>query len=416
MSHPDSHFRSIWHGALVALTLSGVFGFFTPDARAADSDAPIRIGLVLDMSSALSEVSGRNSVEAARMAIEDFGATVLGRKVEAFGIDDQSKPDVAASLVRGWIGRKEVDALLAGSSSVVGLAVHELGRTNKVPVFIAGPANPAFTGSACSPMTIQFVWDNYGVATTIGKELMKRHVDTWFLIAADNANGQAGVDFFSAAVNGAGGKILGVVKHPTNSADFSSYLLQAQGSGAKGIAPFSTGLDLANLLKQAKEYKIVGGSQAIAGPTLTVTEIRSLGLDLVHDMQLVTVFYHDFDDDSRAWSKRFTERTHSPIPTAFQAGAYSAVLHYLKAVKATGTIDGPTVVAKMKSIPVNDFEMKNVSIREDGQTMRPLMLARVKKPSESKSEFDYLEIERVVPPEEAWRSLAVGGCAFVTKK
>ncbi len=408
--------RQIYRRGFVVIFLLGLVIFYIDRAGATSLlGGPVRIGLVVDMSGPLSEVGGRNSVEAARMSIEDFGSTVLGRKVEAFAVDDQGKPDVAASLVQSWIGRKEVDALIAGSSSVVAMTIHELGRTNKIPVFFSAPANPALTGSACSPMSIQFVWDSYGTATTIGRELMKRHIDTWFIIAPDNANGQAGVAAFSSAIIGAGGKIVGVVKHPTNIADFSSYVLQAQASGAKGIAPFSTGLDLLHLLKQMSEFN-VADSQLISGVSLTVAEIRAVGLGITHDMRLVTPFYQNYDDATRAWTKRFTERTHSRVPSAFQAGAYSAVLHYLKAIRATQTTDGPAVVAKMKSMPINDFEMKNISIRADGQTMRPLLLARVKRPAQSKSELDYLDIERVVPPEQAWRSLAEAGCSFATKK
>lgn len=389
--------------------------YFPGGAQAADAARPIRIGMMLSLSGPLSEVSGPSSVVAARMAVEDFGSTVLGRKIEIIAADDQNKPDIASSVVQGWIGRHEVDALVAGSGSAAALAVHELGRTYKIPVFIAGPANPAFTGSACSPMTIQFVWDSYGVATTIGRELMKRHIDTWFEIAPDNANGKALAKIFAAAVTKAGGKIVGSVVHATNIPDFSSFLLEAQASHAKGIAPFAPGLDLLNLLKQAHEYQMMGGPQTFAGATLTVTEIHALGLPIVHDMQLVAPFYHDYDDATRRWTARFAERTKSHLPTAFQAGAYSAVLHFLKAVRAAGTTDGPTVVAKMKALPINDFEMKNVTIRADGQTMRPLLLARVKKPSESKSAYDYLDIERVVPAAEAWRTLKESGCAFATK-
>ena len=407
--------RVSYCGAAFFVIALASIGLFAMKAQAADAARPIRIGMVLGLSGPLSEVSGPNSVAAARMAVEDFGPALLGRSIEIIAADDQNKPDVASSVVQGWIGRHEVDALIAGSGSAAALAVHELGRTYKVPVFISGPANPAFTGSACSPMTIQFVWDSYGVATTIGRELMKRHIDTWFEIAPDNANGRALAKIFSAAVTKAGGKIVGSVNHPTNIPDFSSYLLEAQASKAKGIAPFAPGLDLLNLLKQAHEFQIMGGAQVIAGATLTVTEIHALGLPIVHDIELVTPFYHNFDAATRQWTARFAERTKSHLPTAFQAGAYSAVFHYLKAVRAAGTTDGPTVVAKMKALPINDFEMKDVVIRADGQTMRPLLLARVKKPTEAKSPTDYLEIERVVPAAEAWRTLAESGCAFATK-
>jgi branched-chain amino acid transport system substrate-binding protein len=378
---------------------------------------PVKIALTTDMSGPNSQPNGIHSVEAARMAIEDFGGTVLGRPVELIYADNQNKPDVALSIAREWIDVGHVNAILEGSISSIALAVQDLTRQHNIPHLLTGAGSVDLTGKACSPMTIQFEWDTYSLTKSLVEAMVRQGKDTWFIIAADYATGQTLERDISRYVVEAGGKVVGSVRHPVNSAgDFSAYLLQAQASGAKVIAPATVGSDLVNLVKQADEFQITQRGQAIVMVSSNVTDIQSIGLGIAGGLNLSQPFYHDMNEETRAWSDRLRKRDNDNLPNMHQAGVYSAVTHFLKAVKAAGMVEGRAVMAKMREMPINDFEMKNVMIRADGTAMRPMYLFRVKHANESRYKYDLLDLVSVVPPEVAWKKLEETGCELVSKK
>jgi branched-chain amino acid transport system substrate-binding protein len=389
--------------ALLALTAAG---------HAEISGDVVKIGVLNDMSGLYADISGPGSAEAARMAIADFGGTVAGKKIELISADHQNKPDIGSAIANQWLGNDGVDAIVDVPTSSVALAVQEVSR-NKGKVFlISGAAASDLTGKACSPTSVHWTYDTIALANGTGSAVVKAGGDTWFFITADYAFGHALERDTAKVVEDSGGKVLGKVRAPLNTADFSSFLLQAQNSKAKVIGLANAGGDTINSIKQAGEFGIVEGGQKLAGLLVFISDIHSLGLQAAHGLQLTEAFYWDQNDETRAWSKRFFDKMKRQ-PTMVQAGVYGAIMHYLAAVKATNSDDGLTVVKQMKATPVNDFMTKNGKIREDGTLVRDMYLFEVKKPSESKGAWDYYKQISVIPGEEAFKLPGPNQCPLV---
>jgi branched-chain amino acid transport system substrate-binding protein len=381
-------------------------------SRAADS---FKIAVLNDQSGLYADLAGLGSVEAAKMAVEDFGGTVLGRKIEVVTADHQNKPDIASSIANRWFDVDKVQAIFDVPNSGVALAVQEVARNKNRIFIVSGAASSDLTGKHCSPVGIHWTYDTYALAHGTGTALVKQGGDSWFFLTADYAFGHALERDTSAAVTAGGGKVVGSVKVPFPNQDFSSYLLQAQSSGAKVIGLANAGGDTINSIKQAAEFGINKSGQTLAGLLVFLSDIHSIGLETAQGLVLTTAFYWDYNDETRAWSKKFAPRNKGAMPTDVQAGVYSSVLHYLKAVQAAGTEDAAAVVAKMKAMPVDDFFAKNGKIRDDGRMVHDMYLAQVKKPDESKYPYDYLKILKVIPGDEAFRPLANSECTLVKK-
>ena len=382
-------------------------------ASAQVSDNAVRVGIMADMTGPYSGNGGPGSVIAARMAVEDAGGKVNGVPVEVLVADDQNKPDVGLNLARKWIESDKVDAIIGGSASSIALGVQTLMKEKEKPYLLAGPLRSALTGKACSTMAVQFLVDTYASPRAGVHNMMKQGLNSFYFVTVDYAFGQAMQAEATKFIEAAGGKVLGSVKHPIGSADFSSYLLQAQASGAKAIVLINAGLDLSNALKQAAEFRISRGGQVVTTFGMTINTITAMGLDVAQGLQFTVPFYWDRDADTRAWAKRYMERSNGVVPTWIHAATYSAMAHYLKAVQATRSDAGPAVMAKMKSTPINDFQMKNVSIREDGQALRANYAVQVKAPADSKYKFDFYKVGAEIQADQAFRPLSEGGCEFV---
>jgi len=384
----------------------------TVPASAEISGDVVKIGVLNDMSSLYADISGPGSVEAARMAIADFGGAVNGKKIELISADHQNKPDIGSAIATQWFDNDGVDVVVDVPTSSVALAVQEVAR-NKGKVFlISGAAASDLTGKACSPTSVHWTYDTVALANGTGSAVVKAGGDTWFFITADYAFGHALERDTAKVVEDNGGKILGKVRAPLNTADFSSFLLQAQSSKAKIIGLANAGGDTINAIKQAAEFGIVEGGQKLAGLLVFITDVNSLGLQTANGLQLTEAFYWDQNDETRAWSKRFFEKMKRQ-PSMVQAGVYGSVMHYLAAIKATGSDDGPTVVKQMKATPVNDFMTKNGKIRDDGRLVRDMYLFEVKKPSESKGPWDYYKQIAVIPGDEAFKLPGPSQCPLV---
>lgn len=393
-------------GLLAALLASG-----SQQALAAGiSDDVIRIGIMNDQSGPYADNCGPGSVAAAKLAVEDAGGAIDGKKIEIVVADDQNKPDVGVAAALKWLDKEGVDAIAGCSASSIALAVQDITKERKKPYMLVGTASSAFTNEKCTPMTTQWVQDTYALPKATVKSLLGQGLDTWFFITVDYAFGKAWQADTTRFIEQGGGKVIGSVLHPLNSTDFSSYIVQAQASGAKVIAIANSGSDFANVVKQAQEFGVSEGGQKIAPLGLFLNQTHGIGLEILQDVRLSTPFYWDRTDETRAFADRFKSAFGGRVPNEPQASTYSAIHHYLKAVKATGTDDGEAVTAKMRELPIEDFEMKGVTIRADGQVMRPLYSARIKKPAESKAEFDYYEITGVVAAEDAWRPAAESVC------
>ncbi len=383
-------------------------------ARAQVSDGVVKIGVLADMSGMYADLSGPGSVTAAQMAVEDFGGTVLGKPIVVVSADHQNKPDVGASIARAWYDRELVDAIVDVPVSSVAFAVQQASRErNKVLLQSAAGASD-LTGKSCSPVSVHWTYDTYALANTVGAALLKQGGDTWFFVTADYAFGYALERDMSALVKARGGKVLGAVRHPQDTSDFSSFLLQAKSSGAKVIGLANAGGDTVTSVKQANEFGIPQKGQRIVGLLTYISDVHSMGLANAQGLILASAFYWDMTDETRAWTARFVTRVNK-VPTMAQAGTYGAVLHYLKAIQAAGTDDGPTVVAKMKELPINDFFTKNGSVRADGRVIRNMYLFQVKTPEESKGRFDYYKLLDTVPGEQAFRPMSEGGCPIRAK-
>ena len=391
------------------------FGFSVLLAGAAHAQAlpdTIKIGVLNDMSSLYADNGGPGSVVAAQMAVEDFGGTVLGKKIEIINADHQNKPDLGASIARQWFERDGVQMITDVPTSSVGLAVQEVARDTKKVVINVGSATSDLTGKACAPTGLHWLYNTVALANGTGAAVVKAGGDTWFFVTADYAFGHALERDTTAVVEKNGGKVLGSVKVPLNNADFSSFLLQAQSSKAKIIGLANAGGDTQNSIKQAAEFGIVQGGQKLAGLLVFIADVHSLGLQTAQGLQLTESFYWDQDDQTRAWSKKFFDKFHKE-PTMIHAGVYSAVTHYLESVKATGSVDGPTVVKDLKAKPVNDFVIRNGHFQDDGMLVHDMYLYEVKKPSESKGEWDLYKLIATIPGAEAYKRPNGNECPMV---
>jgi branched-chain amino acid transport system substrate-binding protein len=378
------------------------------------SDDVVRIGLLLDMSGPYADITGKGSETAARMAVEDFGGKVLGNPIEVIAADQLNKPDVAAEKAREWFDASKVDALMdvVGSSSA--LAVQEIARARHKVVMLNAPASTQLINEACAPNSVLYTYTTYAIAHTVGQAAVKQGGNSWFFITADYAFGVGLERDTSAVVKAAGGKVLGSIRHPLNTNDFSSFLLQAQASGAKVIGLANAGTDMINTVKQAAEFGIDKGGQNLAGLVVLITDVHSLGLAVAKGMVLSESFYWDLDENTRAWSKRFFERI-GRMPTMLQAGVYSSTLHYLKAIQVAGKDEGDAVSKAMRSMPVNDFFAHNGRIREDGLMVHDMYLFQVKSPTESKEPWDYYKLLATIPGDQAFPPLAASQCPLVKK-
>jgi branched-chain amino acid transport system substrate-binding protein len=398
-------FRLVLVSALLASCLSA------HDARAQISDDVVRIGVLNDQSGLYADLGGPGSVVAARMAVEDFGGAVLGKPVEIVYADHQNKSDVGAAIAREWFEVGKVDMVIGFDHSAVALAVEQL-AAEKGRIAIAGAVgSTAFTGKSCTPTEASWIYDSYALTTSLAKAIVAEGRDTWFFITVDYAFGHSLEADASAAVKAAGGKILGSVRHPLNTADFSSYLLQAQASGAKVVAFANGGGDMVNATKQANEFGLTK-NQTIVSLLVFISDVHSMQLQAAQGLKFVTAFYWDRDEETRIWSKRFFERQ-GRMPTMPQAAVYSAIRHYLGAIEAAGTDEAKAVMAKMRERPVNDFYVKNGRLREDGRLVHDMYFAQVKAPAESKGPWDYYKLLATIPGGQAFRPLAEGGCPLV---
>ncbi len=396
-------------GALVALAAVST-------ALAADkfSDGVVKIGVLTDMTGYYSDLAGPGSVLAAQMAIDDFGGKVGTAKIVLVSADHQNKADIASNTARKWFDEEKVDAIADLVSSSTAGAVIPVATEKKRITLLSGPGTTAFTGEKCGPYNVHYTYDNWALANGTGREVVRQGGDTWFFVTADYVFGKSLEEDTTKVVKAAGGKVLGFARHPSpGTTDFSSYLLQAQASGSKIIGLANAGADTVNCIKQAKEFGITP-KQSLAGLLTFITDVHSLGLDTAKGMYFTSAFYWDRDDDTRKWSKRFFEK-HKKMPTMVQAGVYSAVMHYLQAIKAAGTDDADAVIAKMKATPVNDFFAKNGRIGPDGLHRHDMYLVKVKSPQESKYAWDYYNIVKTIPAAEAFPSVEAQNCPLVKK-
>ncbi|WP_426434360.1 ABC transporter substrate-binding protein [Bradyrhizobium genosp. P] len=400
--------------AALALTTSLAFA---GSALAQTMDKVAKVGALGDQSGLYQDIGGPGSVVAAQMAIEDSGLLAKGWKIDLISADHQNKPDVAVNIGKQWIDVEKVDVFVDLAASNVGLAIANLAKEKNVVNLNSGSGSSDLTGSQCTPNTVHWAYDTYMLANGTGKALVKSGGDTWFFISADYAFGQALERDTTAAVTSSGGKVLGSVKHPLNTADFSSFLLQAQSSKAKVIGLANAGGDTTNAIKQAAEFGIVTGGQKLAGMLLFITDVNALGLNIAQGLNFTESFYWDMNDQTRAFSKRFMERFKKNPPTMVQAGVYSSLIHYFKALEALGgnPHDGRAVVAKMKELPTDDPLFGKGSIRADGRKIHPAYLFEVKKPSESKYPWDYYKLVATIPADEAFLPLDKSVCPLVKK-
>jgi branched-chain amino acid transport system substrate-binding protein len=387
---------------------------YTGHAQDKISDDVVKIGMLEDMSSIYADITGVGAVTAAKMAVEDFGGKVLGKPIEVIAADHQNKPDIASATAREWFDNQHVDALMDVAASATALAAIDVAKTKNKIVVLNGPGAARITNEACTPVSIHYTYDNYALSHGTGAAMVKAGYDTWFFLTADYAFGHDLEQITTGVVKASGGQVLGSVKVPINTSDFSSALLQAQSSKAKVIGLANAGADTTNSIKQAAEFGVVQGGQKLAGLLVFINDINSLGLQTAQGMLLTNAFYWDRDEESRAWAQRYFQRM-SKMPNMAQAGIYSATTHYLKAVQAAGTDDTQAVMEKMRSMPINDFFAKNGKIREDGRMVHDMYLYEVKKPAESKGPWDYYKLVATIPADQAFQPLSESKCPLVKK-
>ncbi len=378
------------------------------------ADQTVKIGVLTDLSSLYSDLAGTGSVVAARLAIEDFGAAAKGLKVELVSADHQNKADVGGAIARQWYDHDGVDMIVDVPNSGVALAVNQVAREKNKVLMISGAGSSDLTGKSCSPNTIHWTYDSWALANGTGNAVVASGGKSWFFLTADYKFGHDIEHDTGAVVAARGGQVLGSVSFPLNSPDFSSFLVQAQTSGAKVVGLAMAGGDFSNVVKQAADFGIVEGGQRLAGMLVFITDIHALGLQAAQGLQFTGAFYWDANDQTRAFAARFADADHGIHPTMVHAGVYAAVLHYLKAVVAAqDKTDGVGVVAKMKELPTDDPLFGKGSVRIDGRVMHPLYLYEVKKPSESKGPWDYYKVVQTIPADQAFRPLDQGGCSLV---
>jgi branched-chain amino acid transport system substrate-binding protein len=413
----DVHGTIVLDSGRVRCALTIVLGFLASvgAANAQISDDVVRIGVLNDQSNVYADLGGPGSVIAARMAVEDAGGKVLNKPIEILAADHQSKADVGASIARQWFDSDKVDLAIGFDNSSVALAVEQV-AAEKNRIAIAGAiGTTAFTGKACTPNEAAWIYDAYALTTTLARSVVGRGGDTWFFITVDYTLGHSLEADATSAVVASGGKVFGSARHPLNTADFSSYLLRAQASGAKVVALANAGGDMINATKQANEFGLTRAGQTVVSLLAFITDVHSVGLEAAQGLTFVTAFYWDRDEQSRAWSKRFFER-HKRMPTMAQAAIYSAIHHYLHAIQAAGTDEAKAVMAKMREIPVNDFYATNGKLREDGRLVHDMYFVQVKTPTESRGPWDYYKILATIPGDQAFRPLDEGGCPLVKQR
>jgi branched-chain amino acid transport system substrate-binding protein len=387
----------------------------TNAAVAQISDNVVKIGVLTDLSGPFSDQTGRGSVIGAELAAEDFNGKVAGARIEIVSADHQNKADIGMTTARRWFDVEQVDIIVDLASSVVALGVQELVREkNKIAMF-SGPGTVDLTGKACSPNGIHWTYDTYATASATATAMMDQGLDTWFFISLDTAFGRSAEAVATEVIKARGGKVVGTVRHPTNTYDYSSFLLQAQASGAKVVALANSGTDFVQAVKQAREFGLTSSGQKLAAMAVTLSDIKALGLETAQGMLHTEAFYWDFSDETRAFAKRFMARKDGVAPSQAQAGTYSAVLHYLRAVQATGTDDTAKVLAHMKANTISDGFTPKGRIRVDGRMVHDMYLVRSKAPGEPKGAWDLYTVEKVIPGEQAFRPLDKGGCPLVSQ-
>ncbi len=394
-------------GLVLALAVAGA-------AQAQISDGVVRVGVLTDMSGAYSDLSGQGAVVATQMAIDDFIAQEKpGFKVEMVYTDHQNKGDIAANKAREWFERDGVDVVTDLVTTSTALAVMKIGKEKNRVVLVSGAGSTRITNEDCNDLTVHWAYDTYALANGTAKAVVQQGGKSWFFLTADYAFGQSLEKDASAVVTANGGTVVGSVRHPFPGSDFSSFLLKAQASGAQVIGLANAGTDTINSIKQAVEFGITP-KQTLAGLLMFLTDVNSVGLKTAQGMYLTEGFYWDLNDETRAWSRRFFDKHHR-MPTMVQAGDYSAMMHYLKAVKAINSDDAQKVMAQMKKTPVNDFFAKNGHIRDDGRMVHDMYLFQVKKPSESKEAWDYYNLRSTIPAADAFQPLALSRCPLIKK-
>jgi branched-chain amino acid transport system substrate-binding protein len=396
------------------VTLMAVVLLATVPVHAQISDGVVKIGVLNDQSSLYADLTGPGSAVAVRLAVEDFGAARKGMKVEIIQADHQNKADVGSGIARQWYDTDKVDVIVDVPNSGVALAVNQITREKGKAFLVSGAATADLTGKACSPNTIHWTYDTWMLANGTGNAIVKTGGDTWYFLTADYAFGHALERDTEAVVLKGGGKVLGKVRAPLNTQDFSSFLLQAQTSKAKIIGLANAGGDTTNSIKQAAEFGIVKAGQNLAGLLVFLTDVKALGLPIAQGLIFTETYYWDNNDASRAFAKRFSELApRNNYPTMIHAGVYSSVLHYLKAVEALKSDDGTKVIEQMKKMPTDDPLFGKGTVRADGRKIHPAYLVEVKKPSESKGPWDLHKVRATIPAEQAFRPLAEGDCPLV---
>jgi branched-chain amino acid transport system substrate-binding protein len=383
-------------------------------AQTPQTAKPVKIGLLMDMSGAYSEVGGAGSVTAARMAVEDYGGKVLGRPVEVVVADTQNKVDVASSMARKWFDQEGVDIVMDMASTAAALAVFEIAKEKNKIVIVSLSGGVRMTNESCTPNTIHYAYDTYALAKGTAQAVLKQGGKSWYFVTADYTFGHDFERDATRFITEGGGKVVGSSRSPLGTQDYSSYLLQAQGSGANVVAFATAGGDTANSLKQAGEFGLREAGQRLVGLLVYINEINSLGLKATQGTVLTDAFYWDRDEETRAFAKRYFERM-KLMPNMSQAGVYSSTMHYLKSIEKAGTTDTAAVMKTMKETPINDFFAKNGRIREDGRMVHDLYLYEVKKPEESKYPWDYYKLLATIPGDQAFQPLSESRCPLVKK-
>jgi branched-chain amino acid transport system substrate-binding protein len=402
-------------GTALAVTLAVIMGMGSTAALADGiSGNAVKIGVLTDMSGQFSHESGEGAVTAVRMAIEDFGGKVLGKPIELVVADHQNKSDIALGIARKWFDVENVDMIANLINSSIALGVTQLAKDKDRIAIVNGSGSSRLTGDGCTPNSIHYAYDTYSLAKGTGTAMMKAGGTSWYFLTADYAFGHALEADTTAVIKALGGQVLGSTRYPVETSDQSSFLLQAQASKAKVVGLAGSGTVFVNAVKAAQEFGIQRNGQTLAGLLVWITDIKSLGLEVAQGLILTDAFYWDRDDETRAWSKRFSERM-KRAPHMGDAGDYSSTMHYLRAIEAAGTDDAKAVMAKMREMPINDFFAKNGRIREDGRMVHDMYVYEVKKPSESKGEWDYYKLRAVIPGDEAFRSLKDSACPLVKK-
>jgi branched-chain amino acid transport system substrate-binding protein len=388
--------------------------FMIAPARAQISDEMIKIGVLTDQTGLYADATGAGAVEAVRMAIADSGGKVAGKPILMVDADHQNKADVGAAIARRWYEQENVDVIVDFANSAVALAVLELAKQKNKAILISSAGSSDFTGKSCSLNSVQWTYNTYALANSTARAMVKEGGKSWYFITVDYAFGNALRNDAAKTVEKLGGTVAGEVRHPLNNMDFSSYLLQAQSSKADVVAFANTGGDLSNSIRQAQEFGIANGKQKLAAFLMQTTDIHAIGLQAAQGLELTTAFYWDLDDKTRDFNARFFAKTNKR-PTMVQAGLYSAVFNYLKAIEKSGTDDGLKVIAQMKSMPIDDFFARNAFLREDGQLIHDMYLVQVKSPAESKGAWDYEKLLQVIPGKEAFATPEESACPLLKK-